>query len=505
MRPPRLLVLTLAIAIALLAGCGGEKKEGAAELAPARSIAYAQANLDPGGDQAKAVDSLVGKFPGSGPPGDRVQRLLSRAFRQSDSKLSYERDVKPWLGDQVAFFASGLSRGDIRATAALVQTDDEQAAVDAVQRASDEQGRELEYDGKSYRRFDDGSAAGAFDGFLVVGNEDGFKAAVDASKGEALDGQDAFEDALDDAPDDSLATIFVNSPQLARSLPGGRLGPFRRLLADPYTASVTADDEGVEIDSLLPGSLSRALGPLLGEGTDLLAELPGDSWLALGQPDLGRTLSGYLDVVASSVGGRGVIDQQLRASTGLELQRDLLGWMGDFGLFVRGTSKASLGGALVIHSKDPVASARALRRLGALARREASGSGTQVGPLSVPGGGTGFTLRDDELPQPVHVFQRGDRVVLAYGNAAARQALKPSSTLGDSPDYQSAAKSLGSDFAVSTFIAVNPIVALADNLGAASDPDFQRAKPYIEPFGALVGGAKRESDRLDSRLRITLP
>jgi len=143
--------------------------------------------------------------------------------------------------------------------------------------------------------------------------------------------------------------------------------------------------------------------------------------------------------------------------------------------------------------------------LGAVARREASGSGTQVGPLSVPGGGTGFTLRDDELPQPVHVFQRGDRVVLAYGNAAAREALKPSSTLGETPDFQSASKSLGSDFAVSTFIAVNPIVALADNLGAASHPDFQRAKPYTEPFGALVGGSKRSGDRLDSRLRITLP
>jgi hypothetical protein len=48
-------------------------------------------------------------------------------------------------------------------------------------------------------------------------------------------------------------------------------------------------------------------------------------------------------------------------------------------------------------------------------------------------------------------------------------------------------------------------VALANNLGAASDPDFQRAKPYIEPFGALVGGSKRSGDRLESRLRITLP
>jgi hypothetical protein len=501
MRPLRLLVLTLA----LLAGCGGEKKETAAELAPARSLVYVQAKLHPGGDQAKAIDALVGKFPGAGPPGNRVERLVARAFERSDSKLSYERDVKPWLGEEAAFFASGLSGGDVRAAAALVQTDDEQAAVDAVKKGSDQQGRELEYEGKAYRRFDDDTVAGAFDGFLVVGNEEGFKAAVDASKGDSLDGEDAFEDALDDAPDDSLATIFVNSPQLARSLPGGQLGPFRRLLRDPYTASVTADDDGVQVDSRLPGSLSAAFGPFLGEGTDLLTDLPGDSWVAIGQPDLGKTLSGYIDLVAQSVGGREVIEQQLKASSGLDLQRDVLDWMGDFGLFVRGTTRSSLGGALVIESKDPATSARTLRRLGTLARRESATGGSQAGPLALPGGGTGFTVRNDELPQPIHVFQRGDRVVVAYGGAAAREAARPSSTLGDAPGFASAAKALGSDFAVSTFVAVGPILKLAENLGAGSDPDFLRARPYIEPFGALVGGSRKDGDRLESRLRITLP
>jgi hypothetical protein len=215
-------------------------------------------------------------------------------------------------------------------------------------------------------------------------------------------------------------------------------------------------------------------------------------------------VSSYVDLIASSVGGRGLIEQQLKSSTGLDLQRDLLDWMGDFGVFVRGTSMSSLGGALVIESKDTKASAHALRTLARLARRESSG-GTRVGPLSAPGGGTGFTVRDDEVPQPIHVFQRQGKVVVAYGDAAARDALKPRSTLGDDPDFGAAAKALGGGFSVSTFVAVKPILALAENLGASNDADYQQAKPYLEPFGALVGGAKKQGDKLDSRLRVTVP
>ena len=369
MRLLRLLLASLtALALVAFAGCGGDKKEQPAALAPERSVIFVDVTLDPDGDQQKAVDQIVGKFPGSGPAGDRVERLLSRAFRESDSKLSYEKDVKPWLGDEAGFFAARLSGGELRDAAALVATKDEDASMDAVKKAAREDGDEAKYEGKTYRRFKDDTAAGAFDGFLVVGNEAGVKAAIDSGKGDALDDSKAYKDALDNAPDDRLATVFVNAPRLARSLPGGQSGAFRRLFRDPYTATVTADRDGVQVDSSLPSSIASAFGPFLGKGTDFLKGLPGDSWLALGQPDLGKTVSSYIDLIASSVGGRGLIEQQLKSSTGLDLRRDLLDWMGDFGVFVRGTSMSSLGGALVVETSDEAASARFLSALARLSQ-----------------------------------------------------------------------------------------------------------------------------------------
>ncbi len=56
--------------------------------------------------------------------------------------------------------------------------------------------------------------------------------------------------------------------------------------------------------------------------------------------------------------------------------------MGDFGVFVRGTSLADLNGAVVVETTDPAASARLITRLGALARGSQPTSGTTVEPLA---------------------------------------------------------------------------------------------------------------------------
>ncbi len=128
------------------------------------------------------------------------------------------------------------------------------------------------------------------------------------------------------------------------------------------------------------------------------------------------TIAGYLDLFAGAVGGREAITGELERSTGLDLERDVIAWMGEWSMFVRGASVAELGGALTIESDDEAASSRFLEAVGRLAR-ESEEPGDSVGPLGVPGGGEGFTLRGSDLPQPVHLFQRDGRVVLALGDS----------------------------------------------------------------------------------------
>ena len=98
------------------------------------------------------------------------------------------------------------------------------------------------------------------------------------------------------------------------------------------------------------------------------------------------------------------------------------------------------------------------------------------------------------------MFQRDDRVVVAYGDAAAEDALAPSDRMGDSPEFTDAAQSIDG-YAVSFYLAMGPVLELADS-AAAGDPDWSSARPYLEPLQALVGGTAGDNDELRSAFKI---
>jgi hypothetical protein len=155
----------------------------------------------------------------------------------------------------------------------------------------------------------------------------------------------------------------------------------------------------------------------------------------------------------------------------------------------------------LIETTNSDASGRLIARLASLARRSTDVDGTRVVPLSAPGGGKGFTLRDPEIPAPIHIFQRDDRVVVAYGDAAARDAIDAGAKLGDSPEFDEATQSLDG-YSVSMYVAVAPILELVDSTSAGSDPGWQKARPYLEPLKALLGGTAGDEDDLRSALKI---
>jgi hypothetical protein len=501
MRKLALLLALVSIPVLVALGCGNdESASSATSLAPAGSQFYAEVDLDPSGDQKQAIDELIGKFPGEGSAGERLRGLIEKGLRESDAPINFENDVEPWLGDSAAFFVGARNP---EASAALLATTDEDAARDALEKSFEGKARERSYKDVDYLVEAEGDGAGGVvDGYLVVGTVAGLKAAIDTSEGGSpMSDSERYEKATADLTEDRLGLFYVNLPALYETVqqqPGAAaaLGQFRDMFKDPVAGSFDADRDGVLIEADAPASLARSM-PFFGQGSELVNELPADSWLALAQPDLGKVLDYYVEAFGASVGGRDAIESQFRAATGLDLDRDLLAWMGDFALFVRGTSLADLNGGVVIETTDPTASARLISRLGQLSRQS---PGTTVKPLSVPGGGKGITLRDGDLPAPVHIFQREDRVVVAYGDAAAEDALAPTERLGDAPEFTDAAQALNG-YAVSFYVAVAPVLELADSQ-AGNDPDWQNARPYLEPLKALVSGTSGDADELRSAFRL---
>jgi hypothetical protein len=85
-----LTITVLTTAIPFAAGCGNDSASSstASSLAPAGSLVYGEATLRPEGDQKAAIADLVAKFPGEGSAGDRIGRLMEKAFAESDTRHS---------------------------------------------------------------------------------------------------------------------------------------------------------------------------------------------------------------------------------------------------------------------------------------------------------------------------------------------------------------------------------------------------------------------------------
>jgi hypothetical protein len=500
---PRILLTITALlsAIAVAAGCGngGSSASGAASLAPAGAVVYGEATLDPSDDQQAAIDALIDKFPGEGSAGERIRGLLEKAFSESDTGLSYAKDIEPWLGDRAGFFVASLTPGADPSAALLVATDDEDKAGDAIEKAAKaNDGKASSYKGHDYYTIS-GGAAGVVDGWVVLGSESGFKAAVDTAEGGAqIEDDDAYTKALDDAPEERLGFVYFNTPafvkQLQKTAGGASLGPFAGLFKDPVLATFNATEQGVRLEATLPESLTSAF-PILGDSGGRAADLPADSWLAIAQPDLGKTISYFVDAFGGLVGGRDMLAQQLKAATGLDLDKDVISWMGDWSLFVRGESVAELNGALVVETSDEAASARFIDAVARLARKSNAHVTDTDG---------GVTLSSPDVPEPIHLFQRDGKVVLAYGDSAAADALDPGETLGDTQAYKDAEEALGGDYDLSFYLGFEPILALVDSTGAGDDEGWQKVKPYLEPLGALVVGAKKDGDKVRTAFGVTV-
>src|SRR3954453_8240063 len=175
--------LALVALLVAASGCGSSTTASSgsdpAKLAPAASFFYAEVVIDPSGDQESAMRSILGDLPGSGPPEERLHQLLQQASQSEKSPVDYEKDVRPWLGDKAAVFATqGKGAKASTVWAVVIATSDEGKAKDTIKKGKESGDREASYRGTDYVVDKDGTATGTLDGYFIAGCEAGVKAAT---------------------------------------------------------------------------------------------------------------------------------------------------------------------------------------------------------------------------------------------------------------------------------------------------------------------------------------
>jgi hypothetical protein len=516
MKTSRLLVLALlsALVAVVASGCGSSASGGGgdhdpAALVPATAPLYAEATVRPTGQVGADLQAALRKILRTDDPAAKIQKAIDDSAKREG--FTYKDDIAPWLGDRVGVALTALNGNKPDYVVVIASTDDGKAAAALKKTKGDIV--ERSYKGVDYR-FDrkDNTAAGVFEHAVVVGTEPGLKAAVDASKGESLaDGND-LRAVRSKVASDRVGLFYLDFQGLLRTAgqASGSSPEIGALLqsvsaAAPKTigAAFQAQPDVLRIDGVSLGTPKSASSGA--SGADVVAGLPGDSWLALGIGKSGETLDRTLDTIGNAGGITGVgvnaLLSQFQQQTGLDLRKDVFSWMGDAGVFVGGTSAADLGGALVVKTSDPGKTKRVIAVLRRLAGRDST---AKISPLDVQGLDDGFSLRSGGSPR-IDVGLAGDKFIVSVGSLAAfKKAVSPGQALGSAPAFTAAAAKLGGGLRPSFYLDLQRVVSLIEGFAGGS-ADFAKAKPYLDTFGAVVAGAKDEGDGVTrARFVVTL-
>ncbi len=475
---------------------GRPQVDRAALLAPSDSYFYGTLYLDPSNDQKRAFRDFLSYFPGTGTADEAADALARLLEGPLDTLgLDYVVDVDPWLGDQVAFFAAPGASGET-AAALMFATKDADAAEEAANKAF----RESALEGSTFVVTDD---------FLVVGDEEAVEAVSQKADDEpGLGDTEEYEGATEAIADDRIALLFTNVKGLVGLTgPAGTLPDAAILqslgmdLDTPSATVITMQDDALIMESKAGAPLAGALGPIvLGDGSnDLIPDLPSTAWIALGVSDLGATLSEYLEV-ASQLGVTGLSDG-LENLIGLDLETEVLPWMGDGAAFLEGEGFLTATGGMVVESTDPAAS---LEAVAAMSEHLAAGGGDveaiEKGDLA------GFSLQFPGLPSAFNVLG-GDRFIAAYGGKVTGSLVEVRIPLSANETFMRALEDLGDGFSPTFFLDLETAVGLFEDaretFGGGLPESYERnVQPWLKPVLHITIGARRDGDVIVQRTAI---
>jgi hypothetical protein len=497
-RVPSLLLASVAVPAAILAGCGGggssDVDVGPAAAVPANTALYLDATVKPTGSTQSDAKAALSKIMNTSDPEAKIISLINKQKTATGQPVNYQQDIAPWLGQQVGVFFTSL--GETSEGAAVVETTNPSAAMAFAEKANGASGAPKPVDGVSYQLSQDGKTAYGTEGkFLFVGDEVAVQAAIKADKGDSLGDDDDFKDSLGKLPSDRLGTLYTVPKDFISALGPEQFGPqeqqqLEKVAGDsleaPVAGALTANADTIQIDAI--GGSNGVETP----ESSLLADVPSQAWLALGIGNLGDVVKNTVDQIKDQIPNFDSAVQQIESTTGSSLEQ-LEGALGDAVVYVQGTTTSTLSGALVVQTKDADLTGRLIGQLRGLLQLGSGG----VRPLQLSGGGTGFQINDPTVaPRPIEIAQQGDKLVIGYGANTVQQSLAPAQSLSDNPDFSTAhsqVSSLGTDL----FLNLPSVFALAESSGAKSDPQYQQVKPYLDSLTYLVTGSGSKDDQAE--------
>jgi hypothetical protein len=434
----RLIATSLVLSALLVSGCGGGDDsasglDSALSYLPKDAPVAVAIDTDLDGEQYKAVQALLAKFPFGG----QVQDSLRRQLEQG-SDVDFEDDVRPVLGNPFVVGVTDAAAlrhgsGDTPVVAAI-QAKDGDALDDLI--AKTKPTKTGEESGATLYEEDDTVFAVKDDTVIFAGDRRQLTQALERADGDDHLDEDTFNEGLDGLPESALARVYTDLEALLKGDPDTAQARNIKWVDALRTLGLTvvAKNDSIDVDFRVrtEGDLSDADLPIApgDEAPDVIKQ---EAEVGLGIRDLAHIVK-FAENAGQAVDPAGfgdyakakaTIDRQL----GVSLDDDLVGQLtGNL------SSTISIDGKFGVRAelKDPRAFERTLAKVADVLPSFAEGAGFGTVGLSKPKGGEDFYA----LAQPdgdAVVFGVVDDVLVVANdpNRAARLAgAEPSAVPG---------------------------------------------------------------------------
>lgn len=386
-----LLIAGGGIAALLLAGGGfaayqaglfGAAGDQPSVVVPKNAFAYASIDLDPSASQKVNAYKLSKKFDSVKVNSqDSVKDdLLAQAFEDAKT-VTYDKDIKPWLGDRAAVAAVPAPGTEDGVTALIaIQVSDEDAAKSGMAKAA----TELKADGN-----DDFNYKFKDEWVLIADNAT--ELAKIAAAEQSLEDNPVFTHDMDALGDDQVGRAWTDMKGLVKAVPADAKKDLPADVLDKFNGSVVVGahlgSDNVEVSGLVFGVPSETT---MGKTAGRIKELPADTTAAVEIADLGPNLGKqWTDFAKNDT--LGITEQAQQA--GFELPDDLVALFGDN--FAASFSADDTDSRIIVDHDDPAATLAVLNRLADLGDLDASTKQTSTGAEAKVAFGDEFKDEDE--------------------------------------------------------------------------------------------------------------
>jgi Protein of unknown function (DUF3352) len=519
-RRRRAVAVAVAVGLAVLAvlafvvrSCGGDAATSppaadAAKLVPADALVYLHLSTDTDRDAVEEALDLAERFPAFPRLRDAAVGRLSTAT----AGVSFERDVRPWLGDEAAL-ALLNTRSQTAGSLVVLAVADRKKADAFLSRVAGTPNR-TEYRGADVLSY--GNAVAAFvDDFLVIGQQEGVRAAIDAQAGRAppLSRNDVYRRATDDLDDGRVADVYASPDGVSRLLAaqGGVLGAAGALLDQPalqgtaMSLSPRSDGLALRVHSVLDPRLARQVSRSKPFEPKLVSSVPENAMAYLGLTRLDRAGERLLAAgLAGGGAGRQLTQLLARAQrdldrrAGVDLRRDVLPLLqGEVALWLAPAIPAPIL-TLIASTDDEDRTREAFARLqGPLARLLAQPGSDQVASFrerDVDGAQVFQLLLGPGIELDYAVFD--GKLVVSTSLAGVRAVKKRDGTLEDNGSFDATLGSRPDRVTSLVFLDFSQLLRLGERTGLSDSRSYLAVREdlrKVKAVGAAATGAENES------------